>query len=56
MSARTRLIIFLAGGALLLAAVLVGIVVATSGSSTDELAVYSARSHYGRVLLDPHAD
>ena len=47
MSARTRLIIFVVGAAALLGAVLVGIVVATSGTSADELAVYSARSHYG---------
>ena len=47
MSARTRLIVFLGGGAGLLAAALVGVVLATSGSSDDELVVYTARSHYG---------
>jgi iron(III) transport system substrate-binding protein len=46
-SARTRLIAFLGGGAALLALALVGVVVATSGSSEDELVVYTARSHYG---------
>ena len=35
-----------AGGALLVAA-FVGVVVATSGSSSDRLVIYSARSHYG---------
>ena len=37
----------LAAGAALLAAGLVGVVLATSGSDSDELVVYSARSHYG---------
>jgi iron(III) transport system substrate-binding protein len=43
---RTLLAIVVAGG-VLLAAGLVGVVLATSGSSSDELVVYSARSHYG---------
>jgi iron(III) transport system substrate-binding protein len=43
---RTLLAIVVAGG-VLMAAALVGVVLATSGSSSDELVVYSARSHYG---------
>jgi iron(III) transport system substrate-binding protein len=35
------------GGATLLVLALVGVVLATSGSSSDSLAIYSARSHYG---------
>src|ERR687895_2423332 len=44
---RRALIAVLAGGALLLVLALVGVVLATSGSSSDALDVYSARSHYG---------
>jgi iron(III) transport system substrate-binding protein len=45
-SRRGLLLILIASGALLVAA-FVGVVVATSGSSGDELVIYSARSHYG---------
>jgi iron(III) transport system substrate-binding protein len=44
---RRALIGVLAGGAALLVLALVGVVLATSGSSSDALAIYSARSHYG---------
>jgi iron(III) transport system substrate-binding protein len=44
---RRALIAVLAGGALLLVLALVGVVLATSGSSSDALDIYSARSHYG---------
>jgi iron(III) transport system substrate-binding protein len=37
----------LAGGAVVLALSIVGVVLATSGSSSDALDIYSARSHYG---------
>jgi iron(III) transport system substrate-binding protein len=43
---RRALILALAGGATLLVLALVGVVLATSGSS-DALVIYSARSHYG---------
>jgi iron(III) transport system substrate-binding protein len=43
---RRALIAVLAGGAALLVLALVGVVLATSGSS-DALEIYSARSHYG---------
>jgi iron(III) transport system substrate-binding protein len=46
MSRRRLLALVAAGGALLLVA-FVGVVLATSGSSSDALVVYSARSHYG---------
>jgi len=46
MSRRT-LIAIVVGGAALLVAGFVGVVVATSGSSSDGLVLYSARSHYG---------
>src|ERR671924_1414587 len=46
MSRRSLILILIASGALLVAA-FVGVVVATSGSSGDELVIYSARSHYG---------
>jgi iron(III) transport system substrate-binding protein len=46
MSRRTLLTVVVAGGVLLVGG-LVGVVLATSGSSADELVVYSARSHYG---------
>jgi iron(III) transport system substrate-binding protein len=44
---RRALIAVLAAGATLLVLALVGVVLATSGSSSDALDVYSARSHYG---------
>jgi iron(III) transport system substrate-binding protein len=37
----------LAGGAVVLVLAIVGVVLATSGSSSDALVIYSARSHYG---------
>jgi iron(III) transport system substrate-binding protein len=37
----------LVGGAVVLVLAIVGVVLATSGSSSDALVVYSARSHYG---------
>jgi iron(III) transport system substrate-binding protein len=43
---RGLLLILIAGGALIVVA-FVGVVLATSGSSDEELVVYSARSHYG---------
>jgi iron(III) transport system substrate-binding protein len=46
MSRRRLLLILIASGALI-AAAFVGVVLATSGSSDEELVVYSARSHYG---------
>jgi iron(III) transport system substrate-binding protein len=45
-SRRNLLLILIASGALIVAA-FVGVVLATSGSSGDELVIYSARSHYG---------
>ena len=44
---RRRLIWTVVGGAVLLVAAFVGVVLATSGSSSDSLVLYSARSHYG---------
>ena len=44
---RRRLQAFVIGGVVLLAAAFVGVVLATSGSSSEELVLYSARSHYG---------
>ena len=46
MSRRRLPLILIASGALLVAA-FVGVVLATSGSSDEELVIYSARSHYG---------
>lgn len=46
MSRRTLLAIVIGGGVLLVAA-FAGVVIATSGSSSDALVLYSARSHYG---------
>jgi iron(III) transport system substrate-binding protein len=46
MPRRRLLLILIASGALMVAA-FVGVVLATSGSSDEELVVYSARSHYG---------
>jgi iron(III) transport system substrate-binding protein len=44
---RRRLLAIVIGGTVLLVAAFVGVVLATSGSSSDELVLYSARSHYG---------
>jgi iron(III) transport system substrate-binding protein len=45
-SRRGLLLILIASGVLIVAA-FVGVVLATSGSSDDQLVIYSARSHYG---------
>jgi iron(III) transport system substrate-binding protein len=45
-SRRKLLLILIASGVLIVAA-FVGVVIATSGSSDEELVIYSARSHYG---------
>jgi iron(III) transport system substrate-binding protein len=44
---RRRLLALLIGGAALVLLAFVGVIVATSGSSSGELVIYSARSHYG---------
>jgi iron(III) transport system substrate-binding protein len=44
---RRRLLALVATGTVLLVAAFVGVVLATSGSSSDALVLYSARSHYG---------
>src|SRR5919106_4896994 len=44
---RRRLLAVVIGGAVLLVGAFVGVVLATSGSSSEELVLYSARSHYG---------
>src|SRR3954467_209398 len=44
---RRSLIWTVVGGTVLLVAAFVGVVLATSGSSSDGLVLYSARSHYG---------
>ena len=44
---RRRLIWTVVAGTVLLVAAFVGVVLATSGSSSDALVLYSARSHYG---------
>src|ERR687897_2419520 len=44
---RRRLLALLIGGAILVLLAFAGVIVATSGSSSDELVIYSARSHYG---------
>jgi iron(III) transport system substrate-binding protein len=44
---RRRLLLTMIGGAALLLIALVSVVLATSGSSSEALNVYSARSHYG---------
>src|ERR671918_477635 len=44
---RRRLLAIVIGGAVLLVGAFVGVVLATSGSSSEELVLYSARSHYG---------
>jgi iron(III) transport system substrate-binding protein len=46
MSRRTLLAVVI-GGTTLVVLALVGVILATSGSSSDELVLYSARSHYG---------
>jgi iron(III) transport system substrate-binding protein len=44
---RRRLLALLIGAATLVVLAFVGVIVATSGTSSDELVIYSARSHYG---------
>src|SRR5215212_4926770 len=44
---RRRLLAILIGGTTLGLLAFVGVIMATSGSSSDELVIYSARSHYG---------
>jgi iron(III) transport system substrate-binding protein len=44
---RRRLLAIVIGGSVLLVAAFVGVVLATSGSSSEGLVLYSARSHYG---------
>jgi iron(III) transport system substrate-binding protein len=44
---RRRLLAIVIGGAGVLVAAFVGVVLATSGTSSDALVLYSARSHYG---------
>jgi iron(III) transport system substrate-binding protein len=44
---RRRLIAIVTGGAVLIVLAFAGVILATSGSSSDELVIYSARSHYG---------
>jgi iron(III) transport system substrate-binding protein len=44
---RRRLLALLIGSATLVLLAFVGVIMATSGSSSDELVIYSARSHYG---------
>jgi iron(III) transport system substrate-binding protein len=44
---RRRLLALLIGGATLVLLAFVGVILATSGSSSGELVIYSARSHYG---------
>ncbi|HEX6585065.1 MAG TPA: extracellular solute-binding protein [Thermoleophilaceae bacterium] len=44
---RRRLLAILIGGATLVLLAFVGVIFATSGSSSEELVIYSARSHYG---------
>src|SRR5215207_1469661 len=44
---RRRLLAIVIGGTVLLVAGFVGVIFATTGSSSDELVLYSARSHYG---------
>ncbi len=47
MSSRSKLILTVAVGAAALVGAFVGVVLATSGTSDDELVIFSARSHYG---------
>jgi iron(III) transport system substrate-binding protein len=44
---RRKLVALIAAGGGLMVAAFAGVVIATSGSSSDELVIYSARSHYG---------
>jgi iron(III) transport system substrate-binding protein len=44
---RRRLLALLIGGATLVVLAFAGVILATSGSSSDQLVIYSARSHYG---------
>jgi iron(III) transport system substrate-binding protein len=44
---RRRLLFLLIGGATLVVLAFAGVILATSGSSSDQLVIYSARSHYG---------
>jgi iron(III) transport system substrate-binding protein len=44
---RRRLLALLIAGATLVVLAFAGVILATSGSSSDELVIYSARSHYG---------
>src|SRR5687767_12789545 len=44
---RRGLLALLIGSATLVLLAFVGVIFATSGSSSDELVIYSARSHYG---------
>ena len=44
---RRRLLALVIGGATLVVLAFAGVILATSGSSSDELVIYSARSHYG---------
>ena len=44
---RRKLVALIAVAGVVVVAAFVGVVLATSGSSSDELVVYSARSHYG---------
>jgi iron(III) transport system substrate-binding protein len=44
---RRKLLALLIGGATLVLLGFAGVIVATSGSSSDQLVIYSARSHYG---------
>ena len=44
---RRKLIVSVFAGAALFVAAFVGVVIATSGSGSDKLVIYSARSHYG---------
>jgi iron(III) transport system substrate-binding protein len=44
---RRRLLALLIGGTTLMVLAFAGVILATSGSSSDQLVIYSARSHYG---------
>src|SRR5215210_6958518 len=44
---RRRLLATVVGATVLLVAGFAGVILATTGSSSDELVIYSARSHYG---------
>jgi iron(III) transport system substrate-binding protein len=47
MSSRRKLVLTVILGAVIVVGAFVGVVLATSGSSNDQLVIYSARSHYG---------